>query len=142
MWVCVCVCVCSQVVFPCICMTHLASRLFSRELKGRTLTATFTEAAMLKDKTTANQRSDTVHKVSPDQSDVRVEKCSSENGRLVYCTVNTMFITDSLFIVYAVFLYPYVYKSTKTERQESEKLFPVVCSPLTSLCLCVCVCAL
>ena len=46
--VCVCVCVCgrgsSQVVFPCIWMTHLA--LASLELKGRTLTATLTDAAM------------------------------------------------------------------------------------------------
>lgn len=34
----------SQVVLPCIWMTHLAWRLVSRALKGRTLTATFTEA--------------------------------------------------------------------------------------------------
>lgn len=34
----------SQVVFPCIWITHLAWRLLSRALKGRTLTATFTEA--------------------------------------------------------------------------------------------------
>lgn len=34
----------SQVVLPCMLTTHLASRLISRALKGRTLTATFTEA--------------------------------------------------------------------------------------------------
>lgn len=34
----------SQVVLPCMLTTHLASWLVSRVLKGRTLTATFTEA--------------------------------------------------------------------------------------------------
>lgn len=34
----------SQVVLPCMLTTHWASRLVSRALKGRTLTATFTEA--------------------------------------------------------------------------------------------------
>lgn len=34
----------SQVVLPCMLTTHLASWLVSRALKGRTLTATFTEA--------------------------------------------------------------------------------------------------
>lgn len=37
----------SQVVLPCMLTTHLASWLVSRALKGRTLTATFTEAPVM-----------------------------------------------------------------------------------------------
>lgn len=38
-------CACAlQVVFPCIWITHLALRPISRELNGRTRTATFTDA--------------------------------------------------------------------------------------------------
>lgn len=43
----------SQVVLPCMLTTHLASWLVSRALKGRTLTATFTEAPAIASETPA-----------------------------------------------------------------------------------------